>query len=83
MLIGRAERCLDGGLRALMTMSISRVHLMLLADGSRTVAVDLCSTQGTYERGRRQRTVDVTGRTAALTLGQYDAVQLVWQSLGA
>lgn len=83
VLIGRAERCLDGGLRALMTMSISRVHLMLMSDGARTVALDLCSTQGSYERGRRQRTLDVTERTAAITLGQYDAVQLVWQSLGA
>lgn len=81
VLIGRAERCLDDGLRALMTMSISRVHLMLVKDRDRTVAVDLGSTQGTYERGRRLRSADLTGRTAALTLGQYDAVQLVWQAL--
>ncbi len=81
VLVGRAERCLDG-LRALMTMSISRVHLMLLADGDRTFALDVASTQGTYERGRMRRAVELTGRTCALSLGQYDAVQLVWRALG-
>lgn len=81
VLIGRAERCFDGG-RQLMTPCISRVHLMLLRDAQKIYAIDLASTQGTYENGRRVRQTDLTGRTAALTLGQYDRLQLVWQSLG-
>ena len=79
VLIGRAGRCLDGGLRSVLSPSISRVHLMLLRDGAEDVAIDLGSTQGTYAQdvGGRLRMMRLPPR-ALLRLGYVDPVALVW-----
>lgn len=78
ILIGRAERCLDRGLRAMLTTSISRVHLLLLRDGAHDVAIDLCSTQGTYAAGARLRMVRLPSAFCRLTLGHVDPVDMAW-----
>lgn len=78
LLIGRAERCMDRGLRTVLTSSISRVHLMLLRDGDQDVAIDLCSTQGTYAGGARLRMVRLPPSRCHLRIGYVDPVELVW-----
>lgn len=78
ILIGRAERCLDRGFRTVLTTSISRVHLMLLRDGPHDVAIDLCSTQGTYAGRRKLRMVRLPASRCHLRLGHWDAVEMVW-----
>ncbi|MBX3274273.1 MAG: FHA domain-containing protein [Sandaracinaceae bacterium] len=79
ILIGRAGRCLDGGLRSVLSTSVSRVHLMLLRDGAEDVAIDLGSTQGTYapHLGGRLRMMRLPPR-ALLRLGYVEPVDLVW-----
>ncbi len=52
VLIGRLPRCLDGGIRGILSAQISRAHLLVLAEGSRVIAFDLASTNGTFKRGR-------------------------------
>lgn len=56
VLVGRAEKCLDQGLKLVMTMQISRVHAVLLLDERNTVWLyDACSTNGTLVSGTRVR----------------------------
>jgi len=78
VLIGRAQRCLDRGLKTVLTTSISRVHLLLLRDGAQDVAIDLCSTQGTYASKARLRMVRLPPSRCHLKLGYVDPVSLTW-----
>ncbi len=78
VLIGRAIRCLDRGFRAVLSTSISRVHLMLLRDGAEDVAIDLCSTQGTYASRARVRMVRLPPSRCQLRMGYADPVDLTW-----
>jgi hypothetical protein len=56
VLVGRAEKCMDRGLKLVMSMHISRVHAVLLMDDRRTVWLyDAASTNGTYVSGTRVR----------------------------
>jgi hypothetical protein len=56
VLVGRAEKCLDQGLRMVMTMQISRVHAVLVMDERNTIWLyDAASTNGTLVSGTRVR----------------------------
>jgi len=56
VLVGRADKCLDRGLREVMTMQISRVHAVLLMDARNTVWLyDAGSTNGTLVSGTKVR----------------------------
>ena len=56
VLVGRAEKCLDRGLREVMTMQISRVHAVLLMDDRETIWLyDAGSTNGTRVSGTKVR----------------------------
>ena len=83
VLIGRAEKCLDQGLRSLLTGRVSRVHLLLLADGERVTAYDLCTMNGTRSEGERVRsTLLADGGTRLLLGSRRDGVVLRWQRSG-
>lgn len=80
VLIGRAEKCLDQGLRALLTGRVSRVHLLLLAEGERVIAYDLCTMNGTRQHGERIRSTTLDDAGTRLLLGsRRDGVHLRWQ----
>ena len=84
VLIGRAEKCLDQGLRALLTGRVSRVHLLLLADplhaNGRVIAYDLCTTNGTRRGGELFRSTTLDDAGAELLLGsRRDGVTLRWR----
>ena len=51
IIIGRAETCMDRGLRQVLSGQISRLHVLLLAERGRVYAMDLCSTNGTWHNG--------------------------------
>lgn len=72
VLVGRAPKCLDHGMRALLDMNISRVHLLLLRGPRGVVAYDVASTQGVWSERRRVRSFDVT-RGADVWLGNGGA----------
>lgn len=56
VLVGRAEKCMDQGLKAVMTMQISRVHAVVLLDDRNTIWLyDTGSTNGTLVGGTRVR----------------------------
>lgn len=76
VLLGRADNCLDRGLRAVLSTHISRTHLLLLRDGTEVMALDLCSTNGTRYAGQKVRRVMVPAEGLALTLGPE--LTLIW-----
>jgi len=80
VLIGRAEKCLDQGLRSLLTGRVSRVHLLLLAEGEQVTAYDLCTMNGTRREGERVRSTLLDDGGTRLLLGsRRDGVILRWQ----
>jgi hypothetical protein len=81
LLIGRAVKCLDAGLRSILNMGISRVHLLLLRDGSECRAYDLASTQGTYQSGRFVRQALLEDDGTRLALGTSTGIDLHWRRL--
>jgi hypothetical protein len=76
ILLGRADNCLDRGLRAVLSTHISRTHLLLLRDADEIFALDLCSTNGTRQGGQRVRRVNIPTEGVALTLGPE--LTLIW-----
>ncbi len=56
VLVGRADKCMDQGLRAVMTIQISRVHAVVLLDDGGTIWLyDAGSTNGTLVSGTKVR----------------------------
>jgi hypothetical protein len=78
ILIGRAEKCRDDGLRSLLDVSISRAHLLVLRERGRVAAFDVASTQGTYAYGVRVRRAALADTGTTLALGKAQAVRLHW-----
>lgn len=76
VLVGRAERCLEAGLRTVMTMSISRIHAILLEEEAGGVQLfDAASTNGTFVDGTRVRSA-LLGPGARVRLGSEIDVEL-------
>lgn len=83
VLVGRDPRCVDSGLRAILDGGISRMHLLLRRDARGTVvAFDLASTQGTYEQGRRVRSVELSDGGTMLHMGMVNPVRVEWRRVG-
>jgi hypothetical protein len=79
IIIGRAETCLDRGLRQVLSGQISRLHMLLLAERGRVYAMDLCSTNGTWHNGQRVRRVLMAdGGTRLVLSGNDSKVELTW-----
>ncbi len=79
ILIGRAETCMDRGLRHVLSAQISRLHILLLAERGEAYAFDLCSTNGTWLSGSRVRRILLTNRGIQLVLsGNESKVELLW-----
>jgi hypothetical protein len=81
VLVGRDPPCLDSGLRAILDGGISRVHLLLRRDARGTVtAFDVASMQGTYENGKRVRSVQLSDAGTSLTIGSVNPVHVDWRA---
>ena len=78
VLIGRADKCVDAGLRNMLDISISRAHLLLVREAGLTYAFDLSSTRGTYAYGMRVRRVLLPDTGATLALAQPNGLRLHW-----
>jgi hypothetical protein len=80
VLIGRSSKCHDRNMQAVLSKNISRTHLLLLREGGRSFAYDLCSTNGTYVEAQERSSVEL-GAQASLELGQGEVIRLRWQAL--
>jgi hypothetical protein len=83
LIIGRADKCTDGGIRAVLNEWVSRAHLLILREGRKIHAFDLCSMNGTYQDSRMIRHVTLSERGVALNLGSASGVLLRWHGAGA
>lgn len=80
VLIGRATKCVDAGLRAVLDAGISRVHALLVRDRHGCFVYDTASTQGTYVDGRAVRCLRLADEGARFFLGT-SGVQAFWRAV--
>lgn len=76
VLIGRSERCTDGGLRRVLDGNISRIHVLLLREGDDILVFDLCSTQGTFDGAQSVRRHRVSKAGGCVSLARTNPVML-------
>jgi hypothetical protein len=81
VLLGRSPKCVDAGLRPILNMGISRVHLLLLRERGECFAYDLASTQGTYQGGRLSRYTRLLDEGTELCLGTVAGIDLRWRAV--
>lgn len=82
VMVGRASRCLDGGLRHVLNEEVSRAHMLMLWDGGAIRAFDLCSTNGMRQL-RGKTSVITMGARTKLRLSGRNGVKLYWRWEGA
>lgn len=87
VLVGRADKCTDRGLRPLLTIRVSRVHAVVIDVEGRTMLYDCASTNGTWASGRRVRSIEL-GATPAdegplVQLAGPDGIELRWTPIRA
>ena len=82
VLVGRADRC-ETRLRAVLSESVSRVHLLLLREHGTVCAFDCGSMQGVYADGARVRRVRLPDGGGTLRLATRDPVTLEWHPRAA
>ncbi len=82
VLVGRADRCHDRGLQAVLDTNISRGHVLLLRQHGGFEAFDLCSTQGTYAGGKRVKRIALSDEGTTLRMATEKPVTLVWERGG-
>jgi hypothetical protein len=80
VMLGRYERCVDEGLRAVLGTLVSRVHLLLLLERDGVHGYDLCSTNGTWLPGVRVRHIRLGREPARLWIGGIDGTELLWMA---
>ncbi|MEM9189901.1 MAG: FHA domain-containing protein [Myxococcota bacterium] len=76
VLVGRARRCFDGGIREVLHAEISRAHVLVLREGGRIRVFDLASTNGLFQDGRSIRTRSVPRGGLEVTLAKRRGVTL-------
>ncbi|HTQ41486.1 MAG TPA: FHA domain-containing protein [Polyangiaceae bacterium] len=82
VLVGRDPRCIDSGLRAILDGGISRVHLLLRRDARGAItAFDVASTQGTFQGGKRVRSVELADAGETLTIGSVSPIRVDWRAV--
>ena len=77
ILVGRYERCDSDGATVLVSDTISRIHLLLVAIGGRMCAIDTASTNGTWTSDDVEVRTLYLDDSADLTLGE-DVATLRW-----
>ena len=80
LLIGRADKCMDRGVRAVLTEWISRCHILILRFGGKIHAYDLCSMTGTFKVGEKVRHAVLSDAGTVLCLGSARGVELRWHA---
>ena len=80
VLVGRPPLATSRGLDAILNVSISRTHLLLLRGRSGCVVNDLATMNGTFHRGRRIRALDLEDEGIELVLGTTKSVRMRWRA---
>ncbi len=83
VLVGRAEKCVDEGLRAVLGDTISRVHVLLIREKGACQLYDVASLVGTFAAGRRVRCLPLADEGTSVHLASSCGVTLHWRALRA
>ena len=81
VLIGRADKCVDAGLRSILGDSISRVHVLLIREKGACHLYDCASLIGTYANGQRVRCLPLDDGGTTVQLAAHNGVTLHWRAL--
>jgi pSer/pThr/pTyr-binding forkhead associated (FHA) protein len=81
VLIGRADKCVDEGLRAILSDTISRVHVLLIREKGACHLYDVASLVGTYAHGQRVRCLPLADTGSMVQLASHGGVRLHWRAL--
>lgn len=81
VLIGRADKCVDEGLRSILVDSVSRVHVLLIREKGACHLYDVASLVGTFTRGQRIRCLPLSDRGTTAELASRHGVTLHWRAL--
>lgn len=81
VLIGRADKCVDEGLRAILSENISRVHVLLVRDKGICRLYDIASMNGTYVGNGKVRCIPLADEGTTVTLLRSGGATLHWKSL--
>jgi hypothetical protein len=81
VLIGRADKCVDAGLRAVLSDDVSRVHALVIRENDGVFLYDTGSTHGTYVGDRRVRCVGLADEGTEVRLAVRGGVTMRWRGL--
>lgn len=81
VLIGRNEKCIDAGLREILTESCSRVHALIIREKEGVFLYDTGSTCGTVCGGARVRCVAMSDEGTEVHLAGRHGAVMRWRSL--
>src|SRR5262249_3189663 len=80
ILVGRAPKCLDDGLRAILCEDIPRVHVLIRREKDGVYLYDTASTQGTFASGAQVRCVALSDEGTSVRLARV-SLRLSWRAL--
>lgn len=81
VLVGRADKCTDRGLRPLLTIRVSRLHAVVIHVEGRVMLYDCASTNGTFVAGRRIRSLELVPDGPVVQLAGGEGIELRWTAL--
>jgi FHA domain-containing protein len=81
VLIGRADKCVDEGLRSILGTTVSRVHVLLIREKGACHLYDCASLVGTYSDGQRVRCLPLDDHGTTAQLASSAGVTLHWRAL--
>jgi hypothetical protein len=81
VLIGRSDKCVDEGLRSILSDTVSRVHVLLIREKGTCRLYDCASLVGTYAHGQRVRCLALSDVGTAVQLAGRGGVTLHWRAL--
>lgn len=81
VLLGRADKCVDEGMRAILGTTISRVHVLLIRENGACHLYDVASLVGTYAAGQRVRYLPLADSGSAVQLAMRGGVTLRWRAI--
>jgi hypothetical protein len=81
VLIGRSDKCLDAGVRAVLSDDVSRVHALVIREREGVFVYDAGSTNGMIADGARARCAALSDDGAEVGLGWRGQVRLRWRAL--
>jgi pSer/pThr/pTyr-binding forkhead associated (FHA) protein len=81
VLIGRADKCVDEGLRSILVDCVSRVHVLLIREKGACHLYDSGSLVGTFSGGQRVRCLPLADSGTTAQLAKHYGVTLHWRAI--